>query len=98
MAPDTDAINNGMIEVRVRSSINTSSEKIRAAMGALKMPAIAPVAPQAIKSTVVLKFSRKSWLIFEPIAAPVDTIGASIPTEPPNPPVNVHAIMDEYIL
>ena len=53
-APVTDAINSGIIEVSVRSSIKTSSEKISAAIGALKIPAMAPVAPQATSKAVAL--------------------------------------------
>ncbi len=41
----TDEINSGAIEVSVISSINTSSVKTNPAMGALKIPPIAPAAP-----------------------------------------------------
>ena len=41
-----EEISNGMIDVRVMSIINTSSVNTSPAIGALKMPPIAPAAPQ----------------------------------------------------
>jgi len=49
----TDEISKGTMEVMVMSSIRTSSVKTNPAMGALKMPAIAPAAPQPISSIMV---------------------------------------------
>ena len=49
----TDEISNGATEVIVRSIISTSSVKTRPAIGALKIPPIAPAAPQPIMSIIV---------------------------------------------
>ncbi len=47
-------INNGIKLTMVRSSINTSITNTIPAIGALKIPAIAPADPQPIRSIVVL--------------------------------------------
>ncbi len=52
IAPVAEAINKGMMEEIVRSSINTSRLKITAAMGVVKMDAMAPAAPQPISKIV----------------------------------------------
>ena len=54
MAAVTDESSKGTIDQVVRSSISTSNEKISAAMGALKIPAMAPAAPHPISSTTDL--------------------------------------------
>ena len=50
---DTDAINNGSNEAKVKSRLNTSIAKIIAAMGDLKIEAIAPAAAQPISKFFV---------------------------------------------
>ncbi len=89
---------NGSRAALVRSSIRTSRAKTMAVIGALKMAANAAVEPQANNNVVVLALRLKSRAKLEPMAEPVKTIGASNPTEPPKPTVNVLAITDEYIL
>ena len=79
----------------VRSSIKTSKVKTIPAIGALKIPAIAPAAPQPTISVTYLYLSLKIRARFEPIDAPVKTIGASAPTEPPKPIVNELATIEE---
>eukprot|EP00975_Prorocentrum_lima_P010833 2302454-Prorocentrum_lima.AAC.1 len=60
------------------------------------MPATAPAAPHptnniSVRCSILNKLPR-----LEPIAEPVSTIGASAPTEPPNPIVMELAIMDDH--
>ena len=55
MAPVAEEINRGINALMVRSIINTSSEKITAAIGALKMAAMAPEAPAPTKTIMVLR-------------------------------------------
>ena len=50
----TVVINNGIRVVKVRSSMRISSTKIAPAIGASKIPAMAPAAPQPIIRVVVL--------------------------------------------
>ena len=54
MAPAVDEIMSGMRLAMVRSSISTSIANITPAMGALKMPAIAPAAPHPTSKVKVL--------------------------------------------
>ena len=82
----------------VRSIISTSSVKTSPAMGALKMPATAPAAPQPTSSISVWCSILKRLPRLEPIADPVSTIGASAPTEPPKPMVMELAMMDDHVL
>ncbi len=82
----------------VRSSISTSSEKTTAAMGALKIPAMAPEAPAPIRMITVFWFSLNSLPRYEPMELPVSTIGASSPTEPPKATVKVLPTIEEYML
>ena len=65
---------------------------LKALFEALKIPAIAPEAPQPIRSMSVLWSTLKSRPKLEPIAEPVRTIGDSAPTDPPNPMVMPLAI------
>ncbi len=67
-------------------------------MGALKIPATAPAAPQPIIRIICLWFKRNRRPRFEPMAPPVSTMGASAPTEPPKPMVKVLPMMLEYML
>ena len=87
--------NSGKRALPVRSSISTSKVKTSAAMGALKMAAIAAVEPQANSRVVCRVLRWKNRATFEPMALPVSTIGASNPTEPPNPTVTALATMEE---
>lgn len=50
---DTEANNKGMSDTKVRSKLKTSMAKIIAAMGALKIEAIAPAAAQPISKVRV---------------------------------------------
>ena len=86
------------MEVAVRSIIKTSIVKSRPANGALKIPAIPAAAPHPTSSMRVRGSSRKSFPKFDPIAAPVYTIGASAPTDPPKPMVMELATTELYIL
>ena len=83
----TDEMSSGAMEFIVMSIIRTSNVNTRPAIGALNMPPIAPAAPQPIISIIVFWSRWKSLARLEPIAAPVSTIGASAPTEPPKPMV-----------
>ncbi|OPZ96295.1 MAG: hypothetical protein BWY70_01797 [Bacteroidetes bacterium ADurb.Bin408] len=95
MAADTVAIRSGIIDVIVKSSISTSRAKIRPAIGALKIPAMAAAAPQPIIKVVLRELSLKARPMLEPMAEPVNAMGASIPTEPPKPLVMAQAMTDE---
>ena len=97
-APATADIISGEIEAIVRSSINTSRVNITPAIGALNIPAIAPDAPQPTSSIRVFWSSLRYLPKFDPIAAPVSTIGASGPTEPPKPIVSELATIDDHVL
>ena len=67
-------------------------------MGALNMPAMAAAEPHPTSSMSSRWSSRKSRPMFDPMAAPVYTIGASAPTDPPNPMVIELAMTDVYML
>ena len=67
-------------------------------MGALKMPAMAAAAPHPTNSMRVLLSILNNRPKLLPIAEPVSTIGASAPTEPPNPMVIADAITDDQQL
>ena len=94
----TEAMSRGTIEVIVRSINNTSMTKVTPAIGALKMPPTAPAAPQPTRSMSVRWSSLKNCPRLEPMAEPVSTIGASAPTEPPNPMVILDATIDDQQL
>ena len=84
----------GNSDAIVRSIISTSSVNTNPAIGALKMPAMAPAAPHP---TSVMSVLLSRWNIFPrllPIAEPVRTIGASAPTEPPKPMVIAEAMTE----
>lgn len=87
--------NRGKIAVPVKSSISTSNVKTMAATGALKMAAIAAADPHASNKVVCLALRWKKRPRLEPIAEPVNTIGASNPTDPPKPTVMALEIIDE---
>ena len=98
VAAVTDEMSRGKTEVIVRSSINTSITKTKPAIGALKIPATAPAAPQPTSNINVFCSIRNSRPRFEPMAAPVNTIGASAPTDPPKPIVTELATIEVHIL
>ena len=80
----------GMAEPAVRSSMSTSTVKRSPAMGALKMPAMPAAAPHPTSIMSVWGERRNSCPRLEPMAAPVNTMGPSAPTDPPKP-----MVMDE---
>ena len=98
MAAVTLEISSGMSDDMVRSISKTSIVNTNPAMGALKIPDTAPAAPQPTRSIIVRASTRNKRPKLEPIAEPVSTIGASAPTEPPNPMVIELATTDEYML
>ena len=81
----------------MRSRLKTSMAKTMAAIGALKIEDMAPAAAQPISRV------REAWFIwniremFEPMEAPVATVGPSSPTEPPKPTVIGAVIREAYI-
>ena len=62
-----------------------SSENSIPAIGALNVPAIPDAAPQAINTFTLRPDNLKSFPKNEPIAAPICTIGPTLPAEPPEP-------------
>src|SRR5574344_1324257 len=72
-----------MIATIVISSIRTSKANNMPAIGALNTPAIAPADPQANNIIFICLSTLKRLPMFDAIALPVKTIGASNPTEPP---------------
>ena len=82
----------------VKSIISISKVNSRPAIGALKIPAILADAPHPTRSISTRVSSLKALPMFDPIAAPVYTIGASAPTDPPNPIVIELATTEVYIL
>ena len=82
----------GSSEAMVRSTMSTSSVNMSPAMGALKMPAMAPDAPQPMRSIIVLWSTRNCLPSRLPMAEPVSTMGDSAPTEPPKPMVSEDAM------
>ncbi len=98
MAAVIDAISSGITDTVVRSSISTSSVKSMPAIGALNIPAMPAAAPQPTRIISVRGDIRNHEPTFEPMAAPVYTIGPSAPTEPPKPMVIDEATMEVYML
>ena len=82
----------------VRSIMITSMAKTTAAIGDLKMAAMAAAQASPSNNVICLKFKCNSLPTFDPIAAPVATVGPSKPTEPPKPTVNTLVIIDEKTL
>tara|TARA_B110000444_G_scaffold259191_1_gene302157 strand:- start:1993 stop:2454 length:462 start_codon:yes stop_codon:yes gene_type:complete len=76
---------NGTKLAAVKSIIMTSTAKIMAAIGALKMAAREAAEAHPIKSRRLRKFLFVWFAISEPIVAPACTAGASNPPEPPKP-------------
>ena len=90
----TAAVRMGRSDAMLRSTISTSSVNTSPAIGALKMPAMAAAAPHPTSSISVFLSIRKYCPRLEPMAEPVSTIGASAPTDPPNPMVMADATTD----
>ena len=88
----------GNREDMVRSIISTSMVNTSPAMGALKMPAMAPAAPHPTRSISLRRSTWKSCPRLDPMADPVSTMGASAPTDPPKPMVSALAMTEEYML
>ena len=94
----TDDKRIGKREAIVRSTIRISRVKTRPAIGALKIPDTAAVAPHPT-SNISVRLSK--WNILPkllPIAEPVKTIGASAPTDPPKPIVMAEATIEDQVL
>lgn len=86
------------IKTGMETSANkTSIAKIVPAIGLLKTAAIPEAAPHASKRIFSLLPNFMKPPIFEPMADPVITMGASNPAEPPNPIVSPLVSMCEYI-
>ena len=94
----TAVTSRGRMDDMVRSSSSTSITKRIPAIGALNMPAMAPAAPQPTRIIRLCCSSLKNLPRLEPMAEPVSTMGASAPTEPPNPMVTELATSDECML
>ena len=98
MADVTELISSGSTLLSVKSRSSTSTTKTKPAMGALKIPAIAPAAPHPTRSISWRCSSLKSRPVLLPMAAPVITIGDSAPTDPPKPIVIELARSDDHVL
>lgn len=90
--PITEAINRGMKLAVLISNKMTSIAKITAPIGAPNIAEIAPAAPHPINSVRFFGLRCINRPTFEPIAEPVTTMGASKPTDPPNPTVSAEVI------
>ena len=88
----------GRIEVMEMLNRRISRVKSTPASGALNMPATAPAAPHPRRMVMFLYDSPVFLAILEPMAAPVYTIGASAPTDPPKPMVTELATRDDHML
>ena len=97
-APETEASKRGIKDPKVRSKLNISMVKIMAAIGALKMDAIAAAEAQDINTILDLKLICINLPRLEPMAEPVLTDGPSNPTEPPKPTVKILVAKDPNIL
>ena len=94
----TELTKRGTRELIVRSSISTSSVKTNPANGALNMAAIPADAPHPTIRITDLESIRKKRPRLDPMAAPVITMGASAPTDPPKPMVILLATMELQVL
>ena len=74
-----------------KSPRSTSRLKNTPPMGALKTAAIPPAAPHATKLRMRPAETLRNWPTAEPMAAPICAMGASRPTEPPEPIVTADA-------
>ena len=91
-------IKRGTAVVIVMSNMSTSRVNRTPASGALKIPAMAPAAPHPSKSFTPRRLTRKNRPMLEPMALPVEAMGASSPTLPPKATVSVDATSEVYIL
>ena len=94
----TEAIKIGNRDAMVRSTISISKVNTSPAIGALKIPETAAVAPQPTNSISVRRSILKILPRLLPMAEPVSTIGASAPTDPPKPIVIADATMEVHVL
>ena len=80
--------------------LNRSISRVKStpASGALNIPATAPAAPQPRRMVMFLYDSPMNLATLDPMAAPVYTIGASAPTDPPKPIVTEEATTEDHIL
>lgn len=90
--PITEAISSGIKLAVLISNKITSMAKITAPIGAPNMAEIAPAAPQPISRARFFWVEVHQKPTFEPMAEPVITIGASSPTDPPNPTVSAEVM------
>ena len=81
----TEAITMGANVAAAKSPRSTSRLKKTPPMGALKTAAIPPAAPHATKMRMRVAETLRNCPTADPIAAPIWAIGASRPTEPPEP-------------
>ena len=95
--PLAAAIISGIKAEIVTSKVNTSKEKSTPAIGALKAPPIPAATPQASNNVRSFWVSLYVRAKLEPNAAPVITIGASTPADPPKPTVRELVMIWEYI-
>ena len=80
-----DEMSSGITDTVVKSIISTSMANSIPAIGALKMPATPAAAPLPTSIISICGDMRNRLPRFDPIAAPVLTIGPSAPTDPPKP-------------
>ena len=78
----------GNNDANVKSRLKTSIAKIIAAIGDLKMDAIAPTAAHAISKLRIFRSLCKTRLRFELKADAERMAGPNNPTDPPNPTVS----------
>ena len=91
----TTETSRGSSEEAVMSSIRISMAKSIPAIGALKMAATAAEVPQAVSRISDFWFRWNTDPNCDPMAEPVSAMGASSPTEPPNPTVKVLLTSEE---
>ena len=91
-------IRRGMTDTVVRSIISTSSVNSIPAIGALNIPAMPAAAPHPTIIISTRGDMRNACPRVEPMAAPVNTMGPSAPTDPPKPMVMELAMSEVYVL
>ena len=72
----------------LNSGSSTSAAKRTPVIGLSKMAEMAAAAPQPSSRLRRERFTLRKPALFAPIAAPVSTLGASRPAEPPKPTEN----------
>ncbi|BAO75234.1 hypothetical protein WPG_1004 [Winogradskyella sp. PG-2] len=94
---ETEAIKSGNNDANVKSKLKISIAKITAAIGDLKIDAIAPADAQAISKLRVFLSIWSSLPKLELIAEADKIAGPNNPTEPPKPTVNGAVISGRYM-